>query len=144
MQKSFQKPEFCLSINTSSGECIELYQMEAKTPNANKGNVDFLKLGNNMKTMVDEMVSRGCPVEDAKSFGTLIHGDTAVYYQIRLIHDGMYVMKEIDFISLPHTASGFGLMVQNIQCLLYIKVSENKLEHGFLDTLNCTRSQLLQ
>ncbi|KAI8326878.1 hypothetical protein EDC96DRAFT_581153 [Choanephora cucurbitarum] len=128
MQKSVQKPDFCLSINTSSGECLEIYQMEAKTPNANKGNVDFLKLANNMKAMVDEMVSRGCPVEDAKSFGTLLHGDTAIYYQMQLIHDGMYIMKEVGLISLPQAASGFGLMVQNIQCLLYIKESTTAME----------------
>ncbi|KAI8371124.1 hypothetical protein BD560DRAFT_446778 [Blakeslea trispora] len=42
--------------------------MEAKTPEANKGDLDFIKLANTMKAMVDELVSRGCPLPHAHSF----------------------------------------------------------------------------
>ena len=85
------KPDYLVSLFSGSGEELNIYSMEAKTPEANKGDLDFVKLANTMKVMVDELVSRGCPLPKAHSFGTLLHGDTMISYEMSLENEGIYI-----------------------------------------------------
>ncbi|KAI8064841.1 uncharacterized protein B0P05DRAFT_640028 [Gilbertella persicaria] len=103
------------------GEKLNIYQMEAKTPEANKGNLDFVKLANNMKVMVDELVFRGCPLEAACSYGTLIHGHQIMNYKMRLYKDGVYLFREISVGHLPEAYNYINLLVKNMQPLVLFK-----------------------
>ena len=96
--------------------------MEAKTPEANKGNKDFIKLANNMKVMVDELFSRGCPLEAACSYGTLIHGHRIMNYKLALHKNGIYLLREMSVGRLPEEYDDMSSLVKNMQTMILFKV----------------------
>ncbi|KAI8384089.1 hypothetical protein BD560DRAFT_486886 [Blakeslea trispora] len=133
------KPDFTLSVCTAKGEKLDIYQMEAKTPEANKGNKDFIKLANNMKVMVDELVSRGCPLEAACSYGTLIHGNRIMNYKLALYKDGIYLLREMSVGRLPEAYDDISSLVKNMQTMMLFK-EEIEAKASLLEGLSCTKT----
>ncbi|KAI8330153.1 hypothetical protein EDC96DRAFT_579970 [Choanephora cucurbitarum] len=137
------KPDYLVSLFSGSGEELNIYSMEAKTPEANKGDLDFVKLANTMKVMVDELVSRGCPLPKAHSFGTLLHGDTMISYEMSLENEGIYIMKELNAVQMPCLIGDLSLLLPMINDMINIceKIKEqaeaivglgmDKTEHPF-------------
>ncbi|OBZ80990.1 hypothetical protein A0J61_10959 [Choanephora cucurbitarum] len=120
MSSCSMKPDYLVSLLSDEGEQLDLFCMEAKTPEANKGDVDFIKLANSMKLMVDELVSRGCPLVSAVSFGSLLHGATMITYEMRLAHKATYLMKEISMLPMPCSFEHLGLLLPMISSIMYI------------------------
>ncbi|KAI8330152.1 hypothetical protein EDC96DRAFT_549011 [Choanephora cucurbitarum] len=114
------KPDYLVSLFSGSGEELNIYSMEAKTPEANKGDLDFVKLANTMKVMVDELVSRGCPLPKAHSFGTLLHGDTMISYEMSLENEGIYIMKELNAVQMPCLIGDLSLLLPMINDMINI------------------------
>ncbi|KAI8340991.1 hypothetical protein EDC96DRAFT_547728 [Choanephora cucurbitarum] len=85
--------------------------MEAKTPEAHKGGMDFVKMSIMLKHMLDEMVLRGCHVSDAAVYGSILHDNHVFQYTMTLPFNGIYLMKEVSVGSLPSSP-------QEIDCLV--------------------------
>ncbi|OBZ91129.1 hypothetical protein A0J61_00833 [Choanephora cucurbitarum] len=93
--------------------------------------------------MVDELVSRGCPLPHAHSFGTLLHGDTMILYEMSLENEGIYLMKEMSTVPMPCSSGRFSLLLPMINDVVYIcnkvkqhaeaivKLRTDKAEHPF-------------
>ncbi|KAI8327423.1 hypothetical protein EDC96DRAFT_531915 [Choanephora cucurbitarum] len=114
------KPDYLVSLFSGSGEELNIYSMEAKTPEANKGDLDFIKLANTMKVMVDELVSCGCPLPHAHSFGTLLHGDTMISYEMSLENEGIYIMKELNAVQMPCLIGDLSLLLPMINDIVHV------------------------
>ncbi|KAI8383007.1 hypothetical protein BD560DRAFT_431579 [Blakeslea trispora] len=77
------KPDYLVSLLLLEDEQLDTYSVEAKSPEANKGDMDFVKVGNSMKMMLDELASYSCPLVSNVSFGDLLHGSTMIDYETR-------------------------------------------------------------
>ena len=77
--------------------------------------------------MVDELVSRGCPLPHAHSFGTLLHGDTMILYEMSLENEGIYLMKEMSTVPMPCSSGRFSLLLPMINDVVYICVSTSSI-----------------
>ena len=117
------EPDYLLSLKTCSSELIDLYVMEAKAPEAHKGDMDFIKISIMMKQMVDELVSRGFSVDDAVAFGTILHGNQIYQYEMTLPYSGIYLLKEVSVGVMPSAVSDIRLFVNMVPRYLKIMVS---------------------
>ncbi|OBZ85732.1 hypothetical protein A0J61_06218, partial [Choanephora cucurbitarum] len=104
MSKASLKPDYLLSMNTCQSKPLDLYVMEAKTPEAHKGDMDFVKMSIMLKHMLDKIVLHGCHV---------------FQYTMTLLFNGIYLMKEVSIGSLPSSP-------QEIDCLVprYLKIMD--------------------
>ncbi|KAI8366574.1 hypothetical protein BD560DRAFT_436110 [Blakeslea trispora] len=99
---------------------------DSKTPEAHEGDLDFVKTSVMMKQMVDELVSRSLPINDAIVFGILLYGNQVHRYEMGLPYKGIYLMKEVDVVVQP-------LCAQDADCLAalvprYIKLIDDFME----------------
>ncbi|OBZ81887.1 hypothetical protein A0J61_10064 [Choanephora cucurbitarum] len=120
------KPDYLLTLRTSDGENLELYTMEAKVPEAHKGDVDFVKTSIMLKYMLDELISRGCSPEEAMVFGTLLRGNQIFQYQMSLRHSGIYMMQEVFVGFLPTSSKEIDRLVSLVPMMMDIMATFDK------------------
>ncbi|KAI8368941.1 hypothetical protein BD560DRAFT_398147 [Blakeslea trispora] len=135
MSKASLKPDYLLSINTCQSKPIDLYAMEAKTPEARKGDMDFVKMSIMLKHMLDEMVLRGCHVSDAAVYGSILHGNHVFQYTMTLPFNGIYLMKEVSVGSLPSSPQEIDCLVRLVPRCLKIMVRISNYLLGFGNVL---------
>ncbi|KAI8364098.1 hypothetical protein BD560DRAFT_175643 [Blakeslea trispora] len=123
MSSSSFEPDYLLSLNTCNSESIDLYVMEAKAPEAHKGDMDFVKISVMMKQMMDELISRGLSVDDAVVFGTILHGNQIYQYEMTLPYSGIYLMKEVSVSVLPSAVNDIRLFVDLVP--RYLKIMDH-------------------
>ena len=104
--------------------------MEAKVPEAHKGDVDFVKTSIMLKYMLDELISRGCSPEEAMVFGTLLHGNQIFQYQMSLRHSGIYMMQEVFVGFLPTSSKEIDRLVSLVPMMMDIMVCIKSCKSG--------------
>ncbi|KAI8327265.1 hypothetical protein EDC96DRAFT_549748 [Choanephora cucurbitarum] len=116
---------------------LDLYVMETKTPEAHKGDIDFVKMSIMLKHMLDEMVLRDCHVSDAAAYGSVLHGNHVFQYAMILPFNGIYLMKEISIGSFSSSPQEIDYLVRLVPRYLKIMVTISNYTLSFGNVFIC-------
>ncbi|KAI9278619.1 hypothetical protein BDA99DRAFT_531364 [Phascolomyces articulosus] len=105
----------------ANGSTYDLLTVVVKLPSESSQSQlqsDFIKVGKEMKTMLDELTNLG--VEKPNVAGILVEGHELSTFSMRLVHDDVYIMRQHDHLRLLQTPESIVLVPSIIEYMMQL------------------------
>ncbi|KAI8323396.1 hypothetical protein EDC96DRAFT_529181 [Choanephora cucurbitarum] len=134
------KPDYTLFFYDEQESPVEVFVTEVKAPLRNKNSNDFIKLGFTLKSMLDGAIKRG--MTKPHMLGLLVDGYNCYLYMMKIEHEAIYQMVELDTFSLPKGRNEIHLLKNLLEVIFRVKAFASEAFEDF-EASNGAQSELL-